>query len=63
LNNNDKKDKKYNTLETTLKDNENISTADICMELFENENVVTGKTDNGQSLLVSGPFANKNKKD
>jgi hypothetical protein len=49
-----------NTQEAKLKENENISTADICMELFEGENVVTGKTDNGQSLLVSGPFATKN---
>jgi len=45
--------------EFALKEQENISTADICMELFEGENIVTGKTDNGQSLLVSGPFANK----
>jgi hypothetical protein len=52
-----------NTQETKLKEKENISTADICMELFEGENVVTGNTDHGQSLLVSGPFANKNKKD
>jgi len=52
-----------NTQEAKLKEQENISTADICMELFEGENVVTGKTDNGQSLLVSGPFATKNKKD
>ena len=29
------------------------------MELFEGENIVTGKTDNGQSQLVSGPFAKK----
>jgi hypothetical protein len=48
-----------NTQEVALKEQENISTADICMELFEGENVVVGKTDNGQSLLVSGPFANK----
>ena len=48
-----------NTQEAKLKEQENISTADICMELFEGENVVTGKTDNGQSLLVSGPFATK----
>ena len=49
-----------NTQEAALKENENISTADICMELFEGENIVTGKTDNGQSLLVSGPFAKEN---
>jgi hypothetical protein len=48
-----------NTQDSVLKENENISTADICMELFEGENIVTGKTDNGQSQLVSGPFAKK----
>jgi hypothetical protein len=48
-----------NTQEQTLNGQENISTADICMELFEGENIVTGKTDNGQSKLVSGPFAKK----
>jgi hypothetical protein len=48
-----------NTQEFALKDKENISTADICKELFEGENVVVGKSDNGQSLLVSGPFAKK----
>ena len=52
-----------NTQEAKLKEKENISTADICSELFESDNVVTGNTDHGQSLLVSGPFANKNKKD
>lgn len=49
-----------NTQEATLKEQENISTADICKELFEGENIVVGKTDNGQSQLISGPFANKN---
>ena len=48
-----------NTQEQSLNEQENISTADICMELFEGENIVTGKTDNGQSKLVSGPFAKK----
>ena len=47
-----------NTQEFALKDQENISTADICMELFDGENIVVGKTDNGQSQLKSGPFAN-----
>jgi hypothetical protein len=47
------------TQESMLKDKESISTADICMELFEGENIIVGKTDNGQSKLVSGPFANK----
>jgi len=46
-----------NTQEFTLKEQENISSADICMELFEGENIVTGNTDNGQSQLVSGPFS------
>ena len=44
-----------------LKNQENISTADICSELFEGDNIVVGKSDNGQSQLVSGPFANKAK--
>ena len=48
-----------NTQEFALGEQENISTADICAELFEGENIVVGKTDNGQSLLKSGPFANK----
>ena len=50
-----------NTQEFALKNQDNISTADICSELFEGENIVVGKTDNGQSQLVSGPFANKAK--
>jgi hypothetical protein len=49
-----------NTQEFALSEQENISTADICKELFEGENVVVGKSDYGQSQLVSGPFA-KNK--
>ena len=49
-----------NTQEFALREQENISTADICMELFEGENIVSGKTDNGASQLVSGPFAQKN---
>jgi hypothetical protein len=48
-----------NTQEFALREQENISTADISRELFEGENIVIGKTDNGQSLLKSGPFANK----
>jgi len=47
-----------NTQEFALKEQENISTADICSELFEGENIVVGKTDNGQSQLISGPLAN-----
>jgi hypothetical protein len=48
------------TTELALGEQENISTADICKELFDGENVVIGKTDYGQSKLISGPFANKN---
>jgi hypothetical protein len=48
-----------NTQEFALKEQENISTADICMELFEGDNIVVGKTDNGQSQLISGPFSKK----
>jgi len=48
-----------NTQEFALKEKEDISTEDICAQLFEGENIVTGKTDNGQSLLKSGPFASK----
>jgi hypothetical protein len=47
------------TQEAMLRDKDTISTADICTELFEGENIIVGKTDNGQSQLVSGPFANK----
>ena len=46
------------TQEFALGEQENISTADICKELFEGENIVVGKTDYGQSQLKSGPFAN-----
>lgn len=48
-----------NTTEFALKEQDNISTADICKELFNSENVVVGKSDYGQSELKSGPFANK----
>lgn len=48
-----------NTQESAFKEQETISAADIRMELFEGENIVVGKTDYGQSELVSGPFANK----
>lgn len=48
-----------NTQIEVLQKNTSLSTEDIRNELFEGENIVTGKTDYGQSLLVSGPFANK----
>lgn len=38
-----------------------ISVADIRSELFDGENVITGKTDYGRSELVSGPFSMKEK--
>lgn len=54
-----------NTQETALEETEGekdgISTADICKELFEGENIVVGKSDYGQSQLQSGPFANQKK--
>jgi len=47
-----------NTQESSLKAGGNeISSADIHAELFEGDNIVVGKTDNGQSELLSGPFA------
>ena len=48
-----------NTQEFSLREQENISSADICAELFEGDNIVVGKTDYGQSQLVSGPFSTK----
>jgi hypothetical protein len=51
-----------NTQEKSLLDRSNgdeISVADIRSELFEGDNIVLGKSDNGQSLLKSGPFATK----
>ena len=51
-----------NTQEQTLKTTEGeISVADIRSELFEGENIVMGKSDNGRSELLSGPFATKKK--
>jgi hypothetical protein len=49
--------------EQHLQQQESISVADIRSELFEGENIVIGKTDNGRSELVSGPFAVKDKSD
>ena len=46
-----------NTHETTFKEKDEISVADIRSELFDGDNIVVGKTDYGQSQLVSGPFA------
>jgi hypothetical protein len=52
-----------NTQERSLKDQDSISAADIRAELFDGENIVVGKTDNGQSELLSGPFSIKAKED
>jgi len=49
-----------NTQEENLLSNDSISVGDIRSELFEGDNIITGKTDNGISKLVSGPFAKKN---
>ena len=46
-----------NTQENALRNNENLTISDIRKEMFEGENVVIGKTDNGRSQLLSGPFA------
>jgi hypothetical protein len=50
-----------NTQERQLNEKyaDNISTADIRAELFEGDNIVVGKSDYGQSELLSGPFATK----
>ena len=48
-----------NTQEKLLSAKDDISVADIRDELFNGENVVVGKTDYGQSELISGPFATK----
>lgn len=45
--------------EQNLQNQEAISVADIRSELFEGDNIVVGKTDNGRSQLVSGPFVTK----
>jgi hypothetical protein len=45
--------------EDKLQENDDISVADIRSELFEGDNIVTGKTDNGRSQLLTGPFVNK----
>ncbi len=49
-------------LKATTSGTDNISVADIRSELFEGENIIVGETDHGESKLVSGPFANRNKK-
>jgi hypothetical protein len=49
-----------NTQEQKLSENQNVTSDDIQKELFEGENVITGKTDNGRSLLKSDPFTNSN---
>jgi hypothetical protein len=43
--------------EAALGEKDTITSADICKELFDGENVVVGKSDYGQSKLTSGPFA------
>ena len=46
-----------NNQEFGMREQENISAADIRRELFEGENIVVGESDYGQSLLKSCPFA------
>ena len=45
--------------ENYFKEMDSVTSADIRTELFEGDNIVVGKTDNGLSKLVSGPFASK----
>lgn len=45
-----------NTQEKVLLEKDTISVADIRSELFDGDNIVIGKSDNGRSELVSGPF-------
>lgn len=49
-------------IETLTGKDQEISSADICNELFEGENIIMGKSDNGKSQLVSGPFVEDAKK-
>jgi len=48
-----------NTQESSFAKDEEISVADIRKELFEGDNIIVGKSNNGQSELLSGPFASK----
>jgi hypothetical protein len=52
-----------NTEESFMKDKDKecISAADIRKELFDGENIIVGKSDYGQSKLVSGPFVSNSK--
>ena len=50
-------DSEGNLIDASKERSDSISVADIRNELFEGDNVVVGKTDYGQSLLKSGPFA------
>lgn len=45
--------------ENYFKEMDSVTSADIRNELFEGDNIVVGKSDNGRSKLVSGPFAPK----
>ena len=45
----------------TTEGSDTISVADIRSELFDGDNVITGKTDYGRSELLSGPFSMKEK--
>lgn len=47
------------TQENYFKEMDSVTSADIRNELFEGDNIVVGKSDNGLSKLVGGPFAPK----
>jgi hypothetical protein len=46
----------YNTQENSLKEQDVIMSSDIKTELFEGDNIITGKSDNGKSALINNPF-------
>jgi len=54
---------KESTFTQNAEESESITAADIRAELFEGDNIVVGKTDYGQSELISGPFATKKMKE
>jgi hypothetical protein len=47
-----------NTQENRLSLEDAVTSEDVARELFEGEDIITTKTDNGQSKLISGPFSN-----
>jgi hypothetical protein len=46
-----------NSQEQFLNSKENVTAEDVRSVMFDGDNIVVGKSDNGRSLLKSGPFA------